>query len=95
MKLTPFLTSSLLFSLSDLISATTTEVLTDQSTEALLEKVYVNAAGEVVIPEEFHWGRYAVKDKDAAKARVCGGKLDASGRLGKRQAVSFGWLVLE
>jgi hypothetical protein len=85
MKLTPFLTSSLLFSFSHLISAT--EVV-DQSTD-VLEKVYVNALGEVVIPEQFEWGRPAMKEKDAAKARVCGGKLDASGRLGKRQAVSL------
>jgi hypothetical protein len=83
MKLNSFLNTSLFLSLSRLISATE---LVDQSTD-VIEKVYVNAAGDVVIPEVFHWGRPAVKEKDAAKPRVCGGKLDASGRLGKRQAV--------
>jgi hypothetical protein len=90
MRLTPFLTSFLLSSFSLLVSASTEAEVIDQSSTDVLEKVYVNAAGEVVIPEQFDWGRLAVKEKDVAKARVCGGKLDASGRLGKRQAVSTG-----
>lgn len=88
MKLTAFLTSSLLLFLSPLISATTTGP--DLVNQFLSNDiVYVNANGDVVIPEAFAWGRPALKEKDAAKPRQSGGgRLDASGRLGKRQAVS-------
>ena len=46
--------------------------------------VYINAVGDVVPPQKFHWGSYAVKELDSAKPRKCTHREDF-GRLGKRQ----------
>lgn len=52
--------------------------------------VYINALGEVVIPQKFHWGSYAVKELDSAKPRKCAHHQDF-GRLGKRQSCQYGY----
>jgi hypothetical protein len=84
MKFTNLFTSSLLFSIT--VSAAR---IVDQSEDNNdgLDKVYVNANGDIVIPQVFPWGGLALKEKDAAKPRMCGGHVDASGRLGKRTPV--------
>lgn len=56
--------------------------------QAVEDIVHINALGEIVSPERFEWGGYAYKEADSSKPRVCGNRMDASGRLGKRQAVS-------
>jgi hypothetical protein len=83
MKFTSLFTSSLL-SISTLVSAAH---VVDQDKNEVLDKVYVNAYGEIVVPQVFPWGNPALKEKDAAKPRMCGGPVDASGRLGKRTPV--------
>lgn len=63
----------------------------DRTDQVDAEKLYVNPHGEVIIPQEFPWGRYVMKEKDAARNRTtCAGRMDPSGRLGKRQAVRIG-----
>jgi hypothetical protein len=57
--------------------------------QAIEQIVHVNALGEIVSPERFNWGGHAFKQADAAKPRVCGNRVDARGRLGKRTAVSL------
>lgn len=80
------LTSLSMFVLSaSLVLATTPFV--DHTDEVGYEKLYVNPHGEVIIPQEFPWGHYVMKEKDAARNRTtCMGRTDPSGRLGKRQA---------
>ncbi|KAG8853192.1 hypothetical protein FRC20_001303 [Serendipita sp. 405] len=77
-----------LFGLSEIVSASVLGLsglqLTDQTNSG--SPIYVNAYGEVVNPQRFEWGGPAIKEMDAAKPRKCGQRLDASGRLGKRQA---------
>lgn len=85
MKFTILFTTAVLLSIAKFASAAN---LVDQDSDAL-EKVYVNANGDIVIPEVFPWGRIAVKDQNAAKNRTCGGHVDATGRLGKRTPVRF------
>jgi hypothetical protein len=74
MKLTTLFTSSLLLFVSAAYNK-----LVDQDQNEVLDKVYVNAEGEIVIPQVFPWGNLALKEKDAAKPRMCGGQVDASG----------------
>ncbi|KAG8815209.1 hypothetical protein FRC19_001186 [Serendipita sp. 401] len=76
-----------LLGLSEIVSASVLGLsglqLTDQTNSG--SPIYVNAYGEVVNPQRFEWGGPAIKEMDAAKPRKCGQRLDASGRLGKRQ----------
>ena len=82
MKLTTLLASTILVALSTLVSGAPFVDGTD-----LLGTVYVNPHGEVVLPEDYPWGTYVMKDKDAAKNRTCIGHADPVSHLGKRQAV--------
>ncbi|KIM23197.1 hypothetical protein M408DRAFT_265826 [Serendipita vermifera MAFF 305830] len=83
MKLTTLVSASTLVLSATLVL--TTPFIGD--TEVGDEKLYVNPHGEIVIPEEFPWGHYVMKEKDAARNRTtCMGGTDPSGRLGKRQA---------
>jgi len=82
MKFTRLLASTTLLTLSTLVSGAPFADETD-----LLGTVYVNPLGEVVLPEEYPWGRYVMKEKNAAKNRTCIGHADPDSRLGKRQAV--------
>ncbi|KAG8850888.1 hypothetical protein FRB91_008719 [Serendipita sp. 411] len=82
-----------LFGLSEIVSASVLGLsglqLTDQTNSG--SPIYVNAYGEVVNPQRFEWGGPAIKEMDAAKPRKCGQRLDASGRLGKRQTCPGGY----
>lgn len=92
---------SILLSLSNIVVGIPPVGRTEQVD---IEKLYVNAHGESIIPQEFIWGRYVMKEKDAARNRTtCTDRMDPSGRLGKRQAVRpglgstlymvFDWLI--
>ncbi|KAG8851422.1 hypothetical protein FRB91_007957 [Serendipita sp. 411] len=84
------------FGLSEIVSASVLGLsglqLTDQTNSG--SPIYVNAYGEVVNPQRFEWGGPAIKELDAAKPRKCGQRLDASGRLGKRQLRALGAMII-